>query len=110
MSKTFSDKPLKPLTLTDADISSGRCINRRSVLGALGLGLGAAAASVVGSVTGAAQSPTGCTDNDAGRYEDAPGYGVRCRPRAGRPTGCTDSDSGPNEDAPGYGTRCDRWI
>jgi hypothetical protein len=104
MNKTLPDRPL---TLTDADISSQRRVSRRSVLSALGLGLGAAAAAaVVGSVGGAAQGRTGCTDNDSGRYEDQPGAGVRCRPGSGRPTGCTDNDGGPNGDQPGYGARC----
>jgi hypothetical protein len=124
-----------PLTLTEADISSGRVVSRRSMLNALGLGLGAAAAAIAGSGRGAAQSPRGCTDGDTGRYEDPPGAGIRCRPgmrgtgctdgdrgpggdpidygtrcgpRATKPTGCTDNDRGPNEDQPGFGTRC--WI
>ncbi|HWE16928.1 MAG TPA: hypothetical protein VG758_07065 [Hyphomicrobiaceae bacterium] len=100
--------PGQSVALTDADISSRRSVSRRSVLGALGLGLGAAAAAVVGSTAGTAQAPAGCSDTDGGRYEDAPGFGVRCRPRVLKPTGCTDSDNGPNEDAPGFGTRC--WI
>lgn len=101
MAKTLHEKPL---ALTDADISSQRRVSRRSILSAMGLGLGAAAAAVVGSVTGAAQAPGGCTDNDSGRYEDPPGHGTRCRPS--RPSGCTDNDRGPNEDQPGYGVRC----
>jgi hypothetical protein len=96
------------VALTDADISSRRSVSRRSVLGALGLGLGTAAAAVVGSTAGTAQAPPGCSDTDSGRYEDAPGFGVRCQPQVLKPTGCTDSDNGPNEDAPGFGTRC--WI
>jgi hypothetical protein len=132
MSKTFPDKPL---TLTDEDILSERCVSRRSLLTLLGLGL-VTAGAVVGSGAGLAQGrpgctdndsgrnedppglgtrcrpqgtrPTGCSDDDTGRYEDRPGYGVRCRPRGTKPTGCTDSDSGPNEDSPGFGTRC--WI
>lgn len=99
----------KPLTLTDADISSQRCVSRRSILSALGLGLGVAALAVVGrSVTAAAQAPSGCTDTDQGRIEDPPGLGTRCRQPSTRPTGCTDADRGPNEDPPGFGTRC--WI
>jgi hypothetical protein len=94
-----------PRTLTDADISSTR-VDRRSILGALALGLGATAASVVGIGSVLAQAPTGCTDNDSGRYEDREGYGVRCPPRSTRPTGCSDEDSGPNEDPQGYGVRC----
>jgi hypothetical protein len=95
----------KPLTLAEGDISSRRWLSRRSLLSALGLGL-AAAAAVIGARRGTAQVPTGCTDNDSGRYEDEPGYGVRCRPGSARPTGCSDDDSGPNEDAPGFGTSC----
>jgi hypothetical protein len=124
-----------PFTLTEADISSGRVVSRRSMLNALGLGLGAAAAAIVGSGRAAAQSRRGCTDGDTGRQEDPPGagircrpgmratgctdgdsgpdgdpidYGTRCRPRAAKPTGCTDNDRGPNEDQTGFGTGC--WI
>jgi hypothetical protein len=114
--------------LADAEISSSRRVTRRSLLGSLGLGLGAAAVAVAGgSTTGAAQGPgctdndggqfadppgggrscqppgldSGCSDFDGGRYADPPGRGRRCQPRrrATRPTGCTDRDSGPNEDA-----------
>lgn len=104
------DLAAKPLTLTDADISSERRISRRSLLSALGLGLGAAAAAVVGPATIAAQAPNRCTDTDDGRYADPPGQGRRCRQQAPRPTGCTDNDSGPNEDPVGYGTGCSTWI
>jgi hypothetical protein len=129
----------KPLTLTDADISSERRVSRRSLLSALGLGLGAAAAAVVGGpAMTVAQGPnrctdnddgrnsdppgqgrqcgqqpprpTGCTDNDGGPNEDPTGQGRRCRQQAPRPTGCTDNDSGPNEDPVGYGTQCSTWI
>jgi hypothetical protein len=103
MGKTLDGKPV---TLADADISSAR-VNRRSVLGAMTVGLGAtAAATVVGAGGGFAQAPTGCSDNDSGRNEDPEGYGVRCRPRSSRPTGCSDSDSGTDEDPEGYGVRC----
>jgi hypothetical protein len=125
----------RPLTLNEADISSSRVVSRRSMLSALGLGLGAAAAMIAGAERGTAQSRPGCTDGDTGRYEDPPGagircrpgmqqtgctdgdsgpsgdpinYGTRCQPRATKRTGCTDSDSGPNEDQTGFGTRC--WI
>lgn len=94
------------LTLTEADISSSRVVSRRSMLSALGLGLGAAAAAIAGPGRTAAQSRQGCTDGDTGRYEDAPGAGIRCRPGGMPPTGCTDGDSGPNEDPIDYGTRC----
>lgn len=100
------DKKLgsRPLTLTEADISSKRVVTRRSMLSALGLGLGAAAAAIAGPERAAAQS-RGCTDGDTGRYEDAPGAGIRCRPGM-QPTGCTDGDSGPSGDPIDYGTRC----
>lgn len=42
----------KTVTLTDSDISSER-MNRRSILGTLGLGAGAAAAAVLGGTTAA---------------------------------------------------------
>jgi hypothetical protein len=93
-------------TLCDADISSQRSVTRRSLLGALGLGLGVAAATVVGAVRGSAQGRSGCTDSDTGRYQDAPGLGTRCRPGGSRPSGCTDTDSGRYEDAPGEGVHC----
>ena len=104
MKKKIADKSF---TLADADILSQRRISRRSLLSALGVGLGSAAAAVVArpSVT-AAQS--GCTDNDLGRFEDPPGLGRRCRPRSGAPTGCTDTDRGPNEDPANFGMRC--WV
>jgi hypothetical protein len=106
MGKKFA---AKAPTLTDADISSQRHVSRRSLLSALGLGLGVAAAAVVGRpATTAAQG--NCTDNDGGRYADLPGFGRRCGPGTPRPTGCTDMDSGPNEDAPGFGRRCSNWI
>jgi hypothetical protein len=95
----------KARTLTEADISSRRCVSRRSILGALGLSLGAAAAAVVGTRRGSAQAPTGCNDNDEGPDGDDAGYGVNCQPR-GTPTGCTDTDEGPDGDQPGYGVRC----
>src|SRR5262245_9242758 len=107
------DKDLagKPFTLTDADIASERRVSRRSLLSALGLGLGAAAAAVVGGAAmTAAQGQNRCTDNDDGRYADPPGQGRRCRQQSPRPTGCSDNDSGPNEDPVGYGTQCSTWI
>jgi hypothetical protein len=122
----------KPRTLTDADISSERRVSRRSLLSALGLGLGLAAAAVVGgSGKTAAQAPRGCTDNDGGRFADPPERGRRCQatgctdsddgrfadaPERGRqcgasqPSPCTDNDSGPNQDPEGQGIRCERWI
>jgi hypothetical protein len=123
----------KPRTLTDADISSERRVSRRSLLSALGLGLGVAAAAVVGgSAMTAAQAPSGCTDSDGGRFGDPPERGRRCQPTsgctdnddgrfadapergrqcgAGRPSRCTDTDSGPNQDPEGQGIRCERWI
>jgi hypothetical protein len=136
--KTKSDFEAK--SLADNDISSQRRLTRRSILSSLGLGLGAAALVVVGrSGPTAAQAPSGCSDNDGGRYADAPGFGRRCqqgppsgacsdfdagrtadppgagrhcspRNRPSRPTGCTDMDSGPNEDSAGYGVRCSTWI
>jgi len=126
----------RPLTLTEADISSRRVVTRRSMLSVLGLGLGAAAAAIAGPGRAMSQERRpGCTDGDAGRYEDPEGagircrpgmqptgcndddggpsgdpigYGTRCQPRANKSPGCTDNDSGPNEDQPGSGTRC--WI
>lgn len=103
MSKEFQGKPF---TLTDADISSQRSVTRRSLLG-LGMGLGAAAATVVvGPGNLFAQQGSGCTDNDRGRNEDAPGMGRRCRTQP--KTGCTDNDAGPREDPQGAGKWC--WI
>lgn len=101
MGKTPAGKAFR---LTESDISSSRCLTRRSLLGALGLGLGTAAAAVVGARRGAAQAPTGCSDDDIGPNEDAEGFGTSCRP--GRPTGCTDNDGGRNGDMPGFGTNC----
>jgi hypothetical protein len=95
----------RPLTLTEADISSSRIVSRRSMLSALGLGLGAAAAAIVAPGRGSAQSRPGCTDGDTGRYEDPEGAGIRCRPGM-QPTGCSDNDSGPAGDPMNYGTRC----
>jgi hypothetical protein len=95
--------PAKPYTLADSDISSRRVVSRRSILASLGLGVGMAAAAVVGRP--ASVSAQGCTDSDGGPNSDPPGMGRRCR---GRPTGCTDTDRGPDEDPPGYGRGC--WI
>jgi hypothetical protein len=103
MDKKF---PVTPRSLTDGDISSQRSLTRRSLLGALGVGLGAAAATVVGSGPGAAQQGLGCTDNDIGANQDLPGFGRRCRPLGGPPSGCTDSDGGAYEDPPGAGRNC----
>jgi hypothetical protein len=102
MDKKFS---AKPRSLTDNDISSQRSITRRSLLGAMGIGLGAAAATVVGAGTGAAQQG-GCTDSDIGANQDMPGYGRRCRPFGGPQSGCTDNDAGAYEDPPGGGRYC----
>jgi len=41
----------KPLTLSDADISSQRSVSRRSLLGTLGIGAGVAAAAALGAAT-----------------------------------------------------------
>jgi hypothetical protein len=99
--------PAKLFSLADSDISSQRCMTRRSLLGALGLGLSAAALAVVGSGPAAAQGSSRCTDADVGRYQDAPGYGIRCRPSGGgRPYECTDNDAGRYEDPPRRGVRC----
>jgi hypothetical protein len=57
----------KPVTLTDADISSNRFVSRRSLLGTLGIGAGVAAAAVLGSVTPALADrakTTGYRDRD----------------------------------------------
>ena len=142
MDKKFKTKSVfEAKSLTDNDISSQRRISRRSILSSLGIGLGVAALAVVGrSGTTAAQAPSGCSDNDDGRYADPPGSGRRCQPdppsgsgcsdfdgggnadppgrgrrcrprnRPSRPTGCTDMDSGPNEDPAGFGVRCSTWI
>jgi hypothetical protein len=115
----------KARTLTDADISSERRVSRRSLLSALGLGLGVAAAAVVGgSVMTAAQAPNRCTDNDGGPFADPPERGRRCQPggctdtdggrladppqrgRGCQLSGCTDNDGGPLADAPGRGRQC----
>jgi hypothetical protein len=50
MTKKLSDKG-KVVTLSDADISSERTLSRRSVLGTIGLGVGIAAAAVLGTTT-----------------------------------------------------------
>src|SRR5262245_17525722 len=103
MDKKF---PAKLHSLSDSDISSQRVMTRRSILGALGVGLGTAAATVVGAGSGAAQQGLGCSDNDMGAYQNQPGYGRRCQPYGGQESGCTDSDSGAYEDPPGAGVRC----
>jgi hypothetical protein len=98
------DKKFSALrTLTDTDISSRRSMTRRSLLGALGVTLGAAAATVAGAGPGAAQMQ-GCTDMDSGASQDPPGYGRNCY--SGPQSGCTDSDFGANQDQPGAGRRC----
>jgi hypothetical protein len=43
--------PDKPITLSDSDISSQPTISRRSLLNSIGVGVGVAAAVVVGAVT-----------------------------------------------------------
>ena len=59
----------KPLTLSDADITSGRKMSRRALLGTLGIGAGAATVAVFGSATPAladrAKTST-FRDNDPG--------------------------------------------
>jgi hypothetical protein len=100
MDKKFS---AKPRTLTDNDISSRRSMTRRSLLGALGMGLGAAAGTVAGAGSVGAQYGRGCTDRDSGPNQDPGGYGRGC---GGPPSGCTDNDLGSNQDPPGAGVRC----
>jgi hypothetical protein len=99
----------RPLSLTEADISSKRAVTRRSMLSALGLVLGAAAAAIAGPERATAQERpggrSGCTDSDSGRFEDPEGVGVRCR-QGTQPTGCSDDDSGPSGDPVDYGSRC----
>jgi hypothetical protein len=99
------DKPFSTQlrTLTDTDISSRRSMTRRSLLGAMGVTLGAAAVTVVGAGPGAAQMQ-GCTDMDFGANQDPPGYGRNCS--SGPQAGCTDSDFGASQDPPGAGVRC----
>jgi hypothetical protein len=71
----------KPRTLSDADISSTRAVSRRTLLGALGLGAGLAAAAVAGTTTHAqttAPKPTRrdpCRDADHGPPSDGDGCG-----------------------------------
>ena len=48
----------EPVTLTDADITSKRAVTRRTLLGALGIGTGLAAAATVGGLT-----PTSAADS-----------------------------------------------
>jgi len=61
MTKKVSPSPAEePVTLSESDISSSRSVTRRTVLGALGIGTGIAAAATFGSVTpAAADSPKG---------------------------------------------------
>jgi hypothetical protein len=96
-------------SLTDADIASRRRITRRSLLGSLGLGLGAAALAVAGGpTTGAAQGP-GCSDADEGRFEDPPGRGRSCQSQPpDNFNGCSDNDGGLLADPPGRGRSCEQ--
>ena len=71
----------KPITLSDADISSEPSVNRRSLLGTLGIGAGVAAAAVFGATV-----PV-----QAQRGSDPEGRGRRCPYR--------DSDVRPNGNA-----------
>jgi hypothetical protein len=83
------DKPAKPPTLTDDDITTIPDPGRRRflVLGAVG---GTAA------LGGCAAGPTGITDTDTGPRADPSSYGRGT-------TGRTDSDLGPGSDPPGGG-------
>jgi hypothetical protein len=51
--KTPDGSKERPVTLTDGDIDSRRALSRRSVLGGLGLGAGAAASVVFGAANDA---------------------------------------------------------
>jgi hypothetical protein len=54
------------LTLSDADITSQPSVTRRSLLGALGIGAGVAAAATLGSVE---QAPAADTDSKKGKKQ-----------------------------------------
>jgi hypothetical protein len=94
----------KPLSLSDADISSERVLSRRSVLGTLGIGAGIAAAAVLGVTSSSVHAadndspsrPRIC-DRDPGSQVDRTCYDVT-RPRRRR---ACDSDPG---------SQVDRWC
>jgi hypothetical protein len=71
----------KARTLSDADITSARAVTRRTLLTALGLGAGVAAAAVAGGAT--AQTPPA--------------------PKPTRRDPCRDADHGPPSDGDGCG-------
>jgi len=67
-------------TLSDADISSTRAVTRRTLLSALGVGAGLAAAAVAGTATHAQTTPKPtrrdpCRDSDHGPPSDSDGCG-----------------------------------
>jgi hypothetical protein len=93
--KTLNDKPV---TLTEADISSQR-VNRRAMLASLGIGAGVAAGAVLAATSvahareadreGFGRSCATCSDRDPypSSWGDPEGYG-----RCARTRGCTDRD------------------
>ncbi|HEY7551840.1 MAG TPA: hypothetical protein VH913_20250 [Hyphomicrobiaceae bacterium] len=65
-------------TLCDADITSGRVVTRRTLLAALGLGTGLAAATAAYAQSTPAPKPTRrdpCRDSDHGPPADGDGCG-----------------------------------
>ncbi len=118
----MSDKDGAPKnkTLSDDEIVKTRCdeheegVSRRSMLAALGVLAGGAAAAILpGCVVrrpavvytqpapATARYRTGVTDADGGPYADPGGYGRG--QRASGYTGLTDSDGGPYADPGGHG-------
>jgi hypothetical protein len=78
----------KPVTLSDADITSTRTVTRRSVLGALGIGTGLAAAATVGGLT-----PTAAADSsDADKGKKPKKKTTTKKPPPKKPKEETDSD------------------
>ena len=86
----------KPKSLNDADIKTGRKVNRRSVLNMLGIGA-AGSATLLASGT---RNPAHAADIDNGAWTDR----ASCpRGTGGVWTGITDADNGNITDAGGYG-------
>lgn len=89
----------KTVTLTESDITSERSVDRRSLLGTLGLGVGAAAAAVLGGAgeaKAADQEGRGrrCIPARSDRDPNDPVVFFRDRDRGDRATSrsCTDRD------------------
>lgn len=117
MSDRPDGKPEAPATVSlDPSEIEEVPVDRRSVLRALGVGVGGAMATALGGCIFTSPAPvvqqpvvqqqvvtrvqTGVTDGDSGAGSDPPGYGRRV---ARAYTGINDADSGPGSDQPGYG-------